>query len=246
MDLVSIIIPTYNRFKFLLNAINSIKQQTYENIEIIIINDCSTEQEYYNYNFKENFGDNIFIIHLPRNSRSYLGKVCGGGNARNIGMMLAKGQYIAFLDDDDYYLPSKIEKQIAAMKQYNCKMCCTESYLGAGVYNNEKSYQRYHHNGFYWSSLQNRCFKNNPELLEKMYKEEINIWEKESIYIHNCIISSSVVIHKDLINNTRYFPLKAYAEDWAYWKELIKYSNCIYIREPLMYFDRNHGSGRNY
>lgn len=46
MDLVSVIIPTYNRFSYLLNTINSIKEQTYKNIEIIIIK-CSTQKEYY-------------------------------------------------------------------------------------------------------------------------------------------------------------------------------------------------------
>ena len=48
---VSVIIPTYNRFKYLLNAIESVKNQNYKNIEIIIVNDCSIQKEYYNYDF---------------------------------------------------------------------------------------------------------------------------------------------------------------------------------------------------
>ena len=51
MDCVSVIIPTFNRFKFLLNAVQSIKLQTYNNIEIIVVNDCSSEKEYYEYNW---------------------------------------------------------------------------------------------------------------------------------------------------------------------------------------------------
>ncbi len=46
MDKVSVIIPTFNRFNFLMNTINSIKTQTYKNIEIIVVNDCSTEKDY--------------------------------------------------------------------------------------------------------------------------------------------------------------------------------------------------------
>ena len=69
MEIVSVIIPTYNRFQFLLNSIKSIKEQTYKNIEIIVVNDCSTEKEYYEYNWKEN---NIIIIHLGENSNVFV------------------------------------------------------------------------------------------------------------------------------------------------------------------------------
>ena len=55
MDKVSVIIPTYNRFKYLLNAIKSVKQQTYSNIEIIVVNDCSTQEDYYTFDFKKEF-----------------------------------------------------------------------------------------------------------------------------------------------------------------------------------------------
>ncbi len=247
LDLVSIIIPSYNRFKYLLNAIDSVLNQTYKNIEIIIVNDCSTQEDYYKFNFREYFGDNVFITHLPRNSRSYLGKVCGGGHSRNIGMMLSKGKYIGFLDDDDYFMPTKVEKQIAAMKQYNCKMCCTEGLFGNGMYDSNKIYKLFHFNGHYWNALLNGSFKNKKELLKKMYENDINIWDKESIFTHNCTIGgSSVIINSDLMSKVGYFPISGYAEDWAYWKEIIKHTNCVAIREPLTYIDNNHGSGRNY
>ncbi len=61
MEKISIIIPTYNRFNYLLNTIQSIKKQTYSNIEIIVVNDKSTQKDYYNYDWKNN---NIKIIHL--------------------------------------------------------------------------------------------------------------------------------------------------------------------------------------
>lgn len=245
-ELVSVIIPTYNRFSFLLNAIHSVIKQTYKNTEIIIINDCSTQDEYYNYNFNKEFGDKVFIVNLPRNSRSYLGRVAGGGNSRNIGIMLAKGEYIAFLDDDDYFLPTKIAKQLDAMKKTNCFMSCTEGYRGMGVYDENKSYQNWHYKGYYWNALQNK-FKHNKELLDNMYKNDINIWGKDCIYTHNCTIGgSSVMIHKSLINKAGYFPLSHYGEDWLYWKKLINYSNCVFIREPLTYIDVNHGDGREY
>jgi cellulose synthase/poly-beta-1,6-N-acetylglucosamine synthase-like glycosyltransferase len=66
MEKVTAIIPTFNRFKYLMNTIKSMKEQTYDNMEIIVVNDCSTEKEYYEYNWEEN---GIIIIHLEENSK---------------------------------------------------------------------------------------------------------------------------------------------------------------------------------
>lgn len=93
MDKVSVIIPTYNRFSFLLNTIKSIKEQTYKNIEIIVINDCSIQKEYNEYDWKVN---NIIIIHLKENSKKKFGFACAGF-VRNKGIEIATGKYIAFL-----------------------------------------------------------------------------------------------------------------------------------------------------
>ena len=248
MDKVSVIIPTYNRFKYLLNAIRSVKEQTYKNIEVIVVNDCSTQEEYYTFDFKKEFGDNVYITNLPINSRKTFGNICGGGNSRNIGMMLASGSYIAFLDDDDYFLPTKIEKQVKAMKEKNCSISCTEAYGGNGPYNSDSTYRVWHYQGMHWDDLKSIFTTNNrKQLLDKMYENDINIWGEEEINIHNCTCGgASIMMKKELIKHAGYFPLKSYAEDWAYWKEIIKYSKCVFIREPLTYIDCNHGDGRNY
>ena len=65
MEKVSVIIPSFNRFKYLLNTIESVKKQTYTNLEIIVINDTSTQKEYYDYDWNAN---DITIIHLDKNS----------------------------------------------------------------------------------------------------------------------------------------------------------------------------------
>ena len=108
MDTVSVIIPTFNRFKYLLNTIESIKKQTYNNLEIIVINDKSTEKQYYDYDWNEN---NIIIIHLDENSKHKFGYPCVG-YVRNKGIECSTGKYIAFCDDDDILFPKKIELQI--------------------------------------------------------------------------------------------------------------------------------------
>ena len=115
MEKVSVIIPTFNRFKYLLNTIESVKNQTYTNLEIIVINDRSSQPEYYNYNWEAN---NIIIIHLDKNSKDIFGFPCP--NYVEISVK-STGKYIAICDDDDLWFPKKIELQIDAMKKTGCK-----------------------------------------------------------------------------------------------------------------------------
>ena len=104
--LVSVIITTYNREIALLNnAIESVKNQSYKEIELIIIDDNGVGSYLQIENQKTIKTDNN-IIYIP-NEKNY-----GAQVSRNIGILNSSGQYIAFLDDDDYWLPSKIEKQM--------------------------------------------------------------------------------------------------------------------------------------
>ena len=58
---VSVIIPTYNRFKYLLNAIESVVNQTHKDIEVIVVNDCSTEEEYYSFDFNSSLTTSNYL-----------------------------------------------------------------------------------------------------------------------------------------------------------------------------------------
>jgi len=103
MELISIVIPTKNRLESLKKALSSVYEQTYKNLEIIIIDDGSTD-ETPEFLIKE---QNLGKITFYRNEVSV-----GGGEARNIGIKQAKGDFIAFLDDDDVWFPTKLEKQL--------------------------------------------------------------------------------------------------------------------------------------
>ncbi|MCL5408450.1 MAG: glycosyltransferase [Candidatus Omnitrophica bacterium] len=103
--LVSIIIPTYNRADLLPRAINSCLNQTYKNLEIIIIDDGSTDNtEQVVKIFKD---ERIVYIKNERNK--------GIPATRNVGLKIAKGKFIGFLDHDDEFLPEKIEKQVNSL-----------------------------------------------------------------------------------------------------------------------------------
>ena len=145
MDKVSVIIPTYNRFKYLLNTIKSVKEQTYPNIEIIVVNDKSIQKEYYDYDWESN---NIKMIHLEKNSKEIFGYPCAG-YVRNKGIELSSGKYIAFCDDDDIWFPNKIEIQLKAMRETGCKMSSTDGLIGNGIFNSTNSYKKYNAEHYY-------------------------------------------------------------------------------------------------
>ncbi len=110
--LVSVVIPTYRRGRhFLRRAILSVLNQTYSPLEVVVVDDNppdSTDRAE-TENTMEDFGGNSAVVYLknPQNM--------GGGPARNQGICRAGGEYITFLDDDDVYLPKKIESQVQFM-----------------------------------------------------------------------------------------------------------------------------------
>ena len=117
---------------------DSVKNQTHKNIEIIIVNDCSTQEEYYNHKF-----EGCVVVNLDMNSKKRFGHASPGGFQRSVGMKIASGEYIAFLDDDDYWMPDKLEKQLDAMLTSQCEISCTDGYFGAGLYDSSKKYTIY-------------------------------------------------------------------------------------------------------
>lgn len=102
--LVSIIIPVYNCEKYLKKCLESVLQQTYAKKEIIVVDDGSADHSFAIAKSFESQG----IITVQQNN-------AGASVARNTGLSVAKGDYIQFLDVDDYLSPDKIEKQVAAL-----------------------------------------------------------------------------------------------------------------------------------
>lgn len=104
---VSVIIPFYSNFSWLDEAIQSVLNQTYTDYEIIVINDGSPEfdHDFLNRNKKN-------IIYFKTSNK-------GPAHARNFGISKSRGEYLAFLDSDDLWLPTKLEKQVALMERDN-------------------------------------------------------------------------------------------------------------------------------
>ncbi|MDM5264391.1 glycosyltransferase family 2 protein [Sulfurovum sp. XTW-4] len=107
--LVSVIIPTHGRSHLLRRAIESVLNQTYDNVEIIIVDDNDSNSEHRDHTEKslQDYLRNDQIMYLKHE------KNAGGSAARNTGIKASHGKYIALLDDDDEWFPQKLQKQIS-------------------------------------------------------------------------------------------------------------------------------------
>ena len=233
---VSVVIPSYNRFKYLMNTIKSVKAQTHPNIEIIVVNDCSTQPEYTEYDWSSLGGSGVQIIHLAKNTKETFGYACAGF-VRNQGIEKASGKYIAFCDDDDIWFPNKIELQLKAIMQNSgCKMSSTDGFVGEGVYVPGNNYQKmiaeYYFNGY------------------KGLHHEKGIpatWNLALIKQNNWVVCSSVMIEKTILSQINNFQtLKNGDEDYDCWKRALEYTNCAYVNDICFYYDLAHGDGRHY
>lgn len=239
MDKVSVVIPTYNRFNYLLNLIKSVKEQTYKNIEIIVVNDCSTQKEYYEYNFTN---EGVKMIHLPNNSKKLLGFACAG-LVRSEGIKQAQGKYVAFCDDDDIWFPQKIELQMKAMKETGCKMSCTDGLIGHGIYNDKRKYAKYM-TEHYYKILQDNFRNQGCHTLDNGFPD---IWDLNLIKLGNLIICSSVMMEKTLLDKINFMKyLKNGDEDYDCWLRALEHTNCVFVPDICIYYDLGHGDGQNY
>jgi GT2 family glycosyltransferase len=115
LPVVSVIIPTYNRWPMIAEAVESVLEQAYRSFEIIVVDDGSTDGT------KERlkkYGSSVLVISRQRS---------GVAASRNYGIRIAKGRYMAFLDSDDLWLPQKLTIQTSFMEQHpEVKICQTE------------------------------------------------------------------------------------------------------------------------
>ncbi|GMO61935.1 MAG: hypothetical protein Ta2D_08150 [Rickettsiales bacterium] len=128
-DLISVIVPVYNVEKYVAKCIDSILNQTYTNFELILVNDCSKDNSLKVLQEYKNKDKRITIIDLTEN--------VGSAETRNVGYREAKGEYIHFLDSDDYFAPDLFQKAIDKIKEVNTELvlnfnvvCCYEEGVG--------------------------------------------------------------------------------------------------------------------
>jgi glycosyltransferase involved in cell wall biosynthesis len=199
---ISVIIPSYNSSKTLLRCLESVLDQTFPVFEIIVCDDGSDDDS---YQIIQKFHYvNIKWIDCGRNG--------GPAIPRNIGILNSKGDWIAFLDSDDYWRKDKIEKQVKLINENNFNAICSN----AIVINN-------------YITTNNLYFKD---------KTSCNFTFYELIY-ENQIITSTVLINKETLIRANYFPQTKkliVGEDYSLWLLITNYCNWFYDSTPLIYY----------
>jgi glycosyltransferase involved in cell wall biosynthesis len=203
--LVSVIIPAYNAYDFIVETINSVVSQTYSPIEIIVVDDGS--QDNTSELVQSTFGDGVKLL-TQVNS--------GPSAARNRGILESTGEYIAFLDADDIWLPEKIENQIALMeKQADIVLIC-----GDMLDFDESGNERLSH--FEKNGLDERYFGNGLYVTDAFRK----------IYNKNFISTPTVVLRSSVLKNTDLFPVEfRFSEDYLFWLDVARFGKVAYQKE---------------
>lgn len=203
-EIVSIIIPVYNAEKYLEDTIKTIENQTYQNYEAIFIDDFSTDSS--SQIIQKHINDKIKLINLDKNN--------GPALARNIGIKLAKGRYICFLDADDLWEKDKLEKQINFMKLNN--YCFTYSNF--------------------------RYINQNNTKISREIKVQKELDYKKSLKDNRILTITAMIDTKYISKELIYMP-DIKSEDIATWWNILKKGYKAYaIDESLAYYRRHKNS----
>ena len=208
--MISVVIPTHNRKSTIKRAIDSVTSQTLKDIEIIVVSDGSTDGTNELVQGLSSTDNRIKLISYPHAK--------GGNYARNTGAKLAVSDYIAFLDDDDEWLPEKLEKQLSV---FSTKQDVGLVYTGITVI--------YENDGYKYTTL--------PEHYGDLGKE---------ILFHNCIsTTSSVMLKKSVLEEVGFFDTNLSAlQDYDLWIRCCQLTKVGCVEESLVNYYVNAAVGQ--
>ncbi|MGL6196499.1 MAG: glycosyltransferase family 2 protein [Thermoguttaceae bacterium] len=204
MATVSVIIPTYNRAQFICESLGSVFAQTYQDFEIIVVDDGSTDNT-----------EEVLAPYMDR-IRYVKQENCGAAIARNRGIFLSTGKYIAFLDSDDMWYPTKLEKQVAVLEEND-------------------SVGFVYCNGAYGKSPDSLIA---GQVFSKTSPPSGYIFNQ--IAFHNTIWTPSILIRREVFIKSGVFdPTLRRVEDYDLWLRICYFFNGVFIPEAL-FFVREH------
>lgn len=205
-SLVSAIITTHNRLELLQRAVNSVFTQSYPNIELIVVNDGSDDGT---DAWCKSLGKRIKYIQIDAKDSK------GGNYARNLGIKEAAGVYIAFLDDDDYWIEDKIERQLDIALKNNC-----------GV--------------VYGGRILEIVSKKGVEYQKSLPLQEFQGNLKKKILRRTCTTTTTLFVKRSLL-----FEIGLFDENLKFWQEyelsirLAQISDFLFVNDPVAYYRIN-------
>lgn len=195
-ETVSVVIPTYNRAECVETAVRSVLAQTHTDLEVLVIDDGSTD-------------DTSDVIASIRDSRVqyHPGENMGACAARNRGIALATGAYIAFQDSDDEWLPEKVATQLAAMNQqgFSVAMCRMRSTTPAGR----------------MSLVPGRRFRQDHVTLANLLRK-------------NFVSTQMLIGRAEIIRTIHFDPLLPRCQDWDYAIQLLQKHQILFVDDVLV------------
>ena len=210
--LVSIIVPIYNVEQFLDRCIDSVVKQTYKNLEIILVNDGSTDSSLEICKRWKNKDKRIILVNKKNGGLS---------DARNSGIDKSNGEFLYFLDSDDFIENNTIELMMKKMAEHNSEIVISNRY-------------HYYDNG-------KKIIKFKMEKNDLILDTETSLFELNNFKYYD-MSACSKLFKKDLFEQIR-FPIKKLCEDfYVMYKILEKSKKIIYISTPLYYYYQREGS----
>lgn len=208
--LISVIILSYNHDKFLRKAIESVISQTYKNLEIIISDDCSTDNSVNVIN--EYSDDRIIKVFNQKN----LGAVINNNNA----LRMTNGEYIALLNSDDYWDPRKIELQVKFLEENIQYGAVFSRAFIVNENNNIIKKSKYFDVSIFDQDNRNR-----------------HEWIRRFFYEQNCLCHPSALIRREVYFKTElYDPMLKQLPDFKLWIDIIKFTNIYILQKKLVYY----------
>ena len=178
MTEVSIIIPTYNREKFISECVQSVLAQTLPAREIIIVDDGSTDAT---YNILRDLGFNSLSTKKTV-LRYFFQQNRGVSSARNLGIKEARSEYIALLDSDDLWLKSKLDRQVSAFQNdtQSSRLCHTdEIWIRNGVRVNQHKKHKKHGGNVFQSCLKLCCISPSSAMMHRSVFEDFGFFDED-------------------------------------------------------------------
>lgn len=218
MDLVSIIIPVYNVENLIERCIKSLINQTYNNTEIILVNDGSTDSS---GSICQNWSEHENIIYIDQKNQ-------GVSAARNAALNIAHGKYIMFVDSDDWCEPDMVECMINAIRNSNTEFAQCTYFINSD--NHQKAVESVYQTGEYTLS----------EVYAPLFFGKANEGNK-SMSASLCLGIFSADIIKQY--HIRFDPYIRYAEDWLFYAEYFQHVHSIAIvSKPLYHYYQRSNS----